>query len=160
MRANKLPTLGRLFSVFILDEDSGLLIWKTKQKVAGYSDHRGYRGVSLDRKKYWAHRIIFAMFNNCDPGMSDIDHIDGDKSNNRPSNLRIATRSQNTCNQGARKNNKSHFKGVSPNGSGFSAQITVRGKCIHLGTFKTPRDAHSAYCSAAERLHGKFARSQ
>lgn len=91
-----------------------------------------------------------------------VDHIDGDSLNNCRSNLRLATHQQNTRNRCRHKNNKSGFKGVykdSRSGRrGWRAQITLDGKIIRLGTFKTPELAHQAYCEAAVRLHGEFAR--
>jgi hypothetical protein len=101
------------------------------------------------------HREIFGA---CDGQL--VDHVDGDGLNNRRSNLRIATRAENNRNAAVRKDNTSGFKGVHwHKGDGrWQAQIRVAGKRIRLGAFDTPEAAHAAYCEAAARYHGAFAR--
>ncbi len=92
--------------------------------------------------------------------IGEVDHRDGDGLNNRRSNLRIATRSQNECNKGVQKNNTSGFRGVSffkPHGK-WKAQIVLNGKARHLGYFATPEEAHAAYVAAQPLFHGEFAR--
>lgn len=89
-----------------------------------------------------------------------VDHIDGDRSNNVLSNLREANNAQNNRNTGLRSTNTTGFKGVSYNkfNRNFNAKITVNYKSIHLGCFQTAEAAHEAYKQAAMRLHGDFAR--
>lgn len=89
------------------------------------------------------------------------DHRDGDGRNNRRSNLRFATRSQNCMN---RKNNEAKregFKGVSRSNAGkygrYRARIAVDGKVINLGAFPDPESAARAYDDAAREHHGEFA---
>jgi hypothetical protein len=86
----------------------------------------------------------------------DVDHKNGNTLDNRLSNLRPATRSQNCRNKGARKG----LKGASFNKEKrkWRGSIHMNGKSIHLGTFDSEKDAHDAYCRAAERLYGEFAR--
>ena len=88
------------------------------------------------------------------------DHIDGNTLNNSRGNLRIATPSQNCRNQKIRINNKSGYKGVSwrKDTEKWAAYINFDGKKNHLGFFSTPEQAHAAYCSAAAKHHGEFAR--
>lgn len=85
-----------------------------------------------------------------------VDHINGNALDNRRSNLRICTNAQNQCNSRAR--NKTGFKGVHHRGNKYYAQITVNRKCITLGVYVTPEEAHAAYCKAALEYHGEFAR--
>lgn len=90
-----------------------------------------------------------------------VDHISvGDTLDNRRSNLRIATNSENMCNSGIRPQNKSGYKGVFWSGVSqkWTAQIRKNYTKYHLGLFETPEAAHAAYCAAAERLHGEFAK--
>lgn len=91
-----------------------------------------------------------------------IDHIDGNPLNNRRENLRIVTHAQNMKNRKRGVNNTSGFKGVSNRNDGSSnpwrAKIHVDGMKIELGSFKTAEMAYAAYCNAAIRLHGEFAR--
>jgi hypothetical protein len=93
----------------------------------------------------------------------EIDHRDGNPFNNAWDNLRQATHSQNQCNRGVPANNKSGFKGVNQiqlkNSKKWWASIECEGKDYYLGCYTTPEAAASAYCEAAARLHGDFART-
>lgn len=88
------------------------------------------------------------------------DHINGNTLDNRRSNLRVVTRTQNNQNVTIRKHNKSGYKGVSleKKTGRWVAVIQANNKRIHLGTFDTPEEAYAAYCEAAKKYHGKFAR--
>ena len=89
----------------------------------------------------------------------EIDHRDGDATNNRWANLRRASRSQNAAKRGRPRNNSSGFKGVSLCESGkWRAKIRKGGRCLYLGRFATPQEAHAAYAAAARKLFGEFAR--
>jgi hypothetical protein len=87
-----------------------------------------------------------------------VDHVDGDGWNNRKSNLRIATPSQNMANSKRPRDNTSGVKGVwqLPNDK-WSAKICVNYKQIHLGVFDTRDAAAAAYIKAARRYYGEFA---
>jgi hypothetical protein len=89
-----------------------------------------------------------------DPGLW-ADHISGDPLDNRRSNLRPATPSQNAYNR--RLNTWRDLpRGVHRNKGGFQAEITVNGRRWKLGTFRTPEEAHAAYVAAAQEHHGEF----
>lgn len=90
----------------------------------------------------------------------EIDHVDGDGLNNRRSNLRPATRSQNQHNAGVRADNASGFKGVwwSEWRKKWRAGIRVNHKAHHLGYYDTAAEAAAAYAAASIRLHGEFGR--
>ena len=103
------------------------------------------------------HRLIMGR-----PIQMEIDHCDGDGINNRKSNLRVASKSQNQANRKTSKLNISGFKGVSPykrNGT-WHARISKGGKRFCLGYYKTPEEAHSAYINASRELHGSFGRTE
>lgn len=89
----------------------------------------------------------------------EVDHINGNRLDNRRCNLRLATHEQNMHNARRRKDNSSGFKGVSwkVRDRKWYAAIEISGKRIHLGVFDTAEEAHVAYCGAADRLHGEFA---
>lgn len=88
-----------------------------------------------------------------------VDHINGDPRDNRKSNLRIVTISQNAMNRGRNRNNKSGYKGVSyaSRERKWLAQIGVNGKNIIIGRFDCKHSAAIAYNNEAKKLHGEFA---
>ncbi len=90
-----------------------------------------------------------------------VDHKDGDGLNNRRSNLRRASPSENRCNQKLRPCNTSGFKGVSWDKSKgkWQAKITIDRKQHHLGRFHSKELAHAAYVKASAQLHGEFGRT-
>ena len=89
-----------------------------------------------------------------------VDHRNHNKLDNRRENIRIATPAQNLANSKAR--GTSGFKGVSVTsdvkGKPYQAKIKSNGKTQYLGHFSTPEEAHEAYCVAATKAHGEFAR--
>jgi hypothetical protein len=115
--------------------------------------------IGVDGRKYQAHRLAWLYVHGSWP-RDLIDHIDGNSLNNRISNLREATRSENSRNRGATVKNQSGFKGVSweKHLKKWRAKINVHGKRKHLGLFDSAELAHAAYCEAATQIHGEFAR--
>lgn len=88
----------------------------------------------------------------------DVDHINGDPLDNRWDNLRRASKHENLRNCSVHKDNKAGLKGVCVTRKRPTAQIYLNGKRTHLGTFDTVEEAHAAYCAAAEKHFGEFAR--
>jgi len=126
--------------------------------VAGARNANGYLRIGIDRKLYWAHRLAWFYMTGEWP-KRDIDHIDLDKSNNRWSNLREATKSQNQANTQKRSDNTSGFKGVCKTASGtWQAVIWVKKQKLCLGTFPTAQEAFAVYQTAAEEYFGKYHR--
>ena len=91
---------------------------------------------------------------------TEVDHIDGNRLDNRKKNLRKATRMQNVQNTPKRRNCKTNYKGVEKlsKGSRWRARITVEKQTINLGTYATEQEAAMAYDMAAMRYFGEFAR--
>lgn len=92
-----------------------------------------------------------------------VDHINGDRLDNRRCNLRTCTPSQNAQNRRVSSLNKTCLKGALSGADSrggralrFRARIRVNGKRINLGSFTTPEDAHRAYIQAATPLHKEF----
>ena len=90
---------------------------------------------------------------------SIVDHVNGNKLDNRKENLRICTASENTINTGLSTRNKTGYKGVSfcKRAKKFRAQISIDGKVKSLGYYDNPVDAHASYRQVAELIHGEFA---
>jgi hypothetical protein len=89
-----------------------------------------------------------------------VDHIDGNGLNNRRSNLRLASKSNNAMNSKKRSDNKSGFKGVCLHKTSgkWRSYITINKHQRSLGYYDTPEEAHEAYRRAAMELYGEFAR--
>jgi len=90
--------------------------------------------------------------------LSRIDHINGEKADNRLENLREATNAENLQNRGAPTNNSSGHKGVSWNKRDrrWTARIGAGGEKIHIGNFLSLEEAAAARAEVAKRLHGDF----
>lgn len=88
-----------------------------------------------------------------------VDHDNGNTLDFRKTNLRDATKKQNNHNCKKNRRNTSGFKGVHRNQGGrWVARISIDRKREYLGAFDTPEEAHVAYCAAAIKCHGEFAR--
>jgi hypothetical protein len=147
------------------DPSSGIFTWRitlSPRAMAGSETgkklSKGYLFVGVFGKIFRAHRLAWFYMTGDWPS-HHIDHINGIRSDNRWSNLRLATRSQNACNTGLRANNRSGFKGVSWSNRSrrWAAHIRIHGKSKHIGLFETAEEAHLAYCKAADTLFGEFA---
>ena len=151
--------------------DSGAFTWKVKTKrhagvswpgdVAGtIKSETGYMFLGLWGFQYRAHRLAFLMMTGEWP-RDEVDHINGNRADNRWCNLRSATRPQNGRNTAIGTSNKSGCKGVSfrKDTSKWHARIVVDGKTILLGNFSLIEDAISARKTAEMKYHGIFARA-
>ena len=144
--------------------ETGLLTWKTHPfprlvgSQAGSIVSSGYLSVRLFKKRRLAHRLIWMMMTGSMPDQQ-IDHIDGCPSNNRWSNLRLASQSENNQNRkkgGARGTKPSRFIGVDweIHRKRWRAKITIPGgKRVYLGSFQDEEDAALAYLQAKAVYH-------
>lgn len=164
------PSFDELHLVLRCDPETGKLFWKSRRGArampgseAGSTSRRdGYRMVRFDWKQCMVHRIVWIMCGNILRDELEIDHINGDRSDNRIANLREATRGQNAANVKMLKRvsstgcpNVYHHKG-----GRFQAQTTVSGRRVHLGLFFTLEEASGAAKKAARDQHGEFAISR
>ena len=144
------------------DQETGVLRWKQDMTTwtragseAGVIQMGKYRRVGIRGRYYMAHRLAWLIVTGMWP-THEIDHINGNKADNRWVNLRAATTTQNRRN--TRHQNRSGLIGASYHaGSGrYRAQIRVDGRRIFLGWFQTAKEASAAYVAAAIRHHGEF----
>jgi len=150
------------------NHQTGILTWKKKPskniqigKEAGYKSNIGYIQIGFRGKIYYAHRIAWELYYNENPPKM-VDHINGNKSDNRIENLRSANNAQNMQNMGKTKRNSTGFKGVChlKKQNKYMAVIGHKMKSIYLGVYETAEEAHAAYCKAAEKLHGAFCKTE
>jgi hypothetical protein len=145
----------------------GSLYWKKNPsknyrldgtQVGNSSQVSKYIQVSINKKKYYVHRIIFMMFNGFMPAY--IDHIDGNRKNNKIENLRNATLSENQYNKIKPKHNTSGVKGVyfHKRSQKWMARCGFNKKCYFVGSYKNFKEAETAITDFRSKLHGEFAR--
>ena len=157
-------TVDLLNELFDYDKETGDLIWKACKSrrvkvgaIAGSLESNGYKRLKINFKSYLVHRIVFLMHKGYLP--KTIDHINGDRLDNRIENLRAVTANQNQHNRKLNSNSTSGFKGVSwcKRDNKWKATIKLEGKRINLGRFNTIEEADAVVRAAREELHGTFA---
>lgn len=136
------------------DEDYEFLTQFRWHYMRGYAVRNGPY-VNGKRKPIRMQRVI----TNC-PDQLVVDHKDMNKLNNQKSNLRICTKSENSCNQNLYSANKSGYRGVAfhTKAQKYRAKITINGEEKWLGYFLDPKMAALAYDKEAKKYHGEFAR--
>lgn len=132
------------------DPETGVFIWavhrntnKVLGQVVGFVNSKGYRVIKIGEKAYKAHRIAFLWMTGQFP-LDQVDHINGDKSDNRWCNLREASNGENQRNVSRR--------GVSLHHGKWRVSIQVDGERITVGRYDSEVEAMAAYASA-KRLH-------
>ena len=153
-------TQARLKAVFFYDPVVGVFIRRLKQlgakvgKISGCLRSDGYLTTSIDGKPHKCHRLAWLYMTGNWP-CYEIDHIDGDRANNKFLNLRDIPKWANIQNQrkAQKHNHSTGVLGVFPNGSGFASRLSVNSKKVYLGTFHTVEEAHQAYLTAKRALH-------
>lgn len=144
------------------NQESGIFVWKINKKggvnagdIAGTKSKNGAVYISIWPTRFMAHRLAWLYVHKKWPS-HEIDHINGNRSDNRIANLRDVTRLVNQQNiRVPHRDSKSQILGVRKfrNTNLYQARIGVKGKEIHIGYFKTPEEAHSAYLSTKRKLH-------
>lgn len=160
-------TYERLAEVLSYNEVTGVFYWKSKPSkfspvcigdIAG-SLHKpsGYLRISIDSERYVCHRLAWLFTYKSWPD-GDIDHVNGDRSDNRITNLREAE-DKNCWNASIRTDNSSGVKGVSYHrGIGkYIARINYKGITFNLGVFETIQEAEIIVRKKREELHKEFA---
>ena len=143
---------------------AGALYWNVRPSRAvkigdraGSVDSSGYRVVRVKGRVFREHQIIYFIIYGCRP--EAIDHINGDRTDNRIENLRAANKSTNGMNSKTRSNNTSGVKGVSWKAelNKWFAQLKANGKYVWSAYFNTLEEAATAIAAAREQHHGEFA---
>lgn len=161
-------TRERLCDLLDIYPASGHFVWKEWRggtanagSQAGTYTKSGdywYLSIKVDKRFYLAHRLMWLYVHGRWP-TDQLDHKNLDKTDNRISNLREATSSQNNMNAPTRKDNLCGLRGVSKRDNGYIAQIAKSGVKTYLGYFSTAMEAHESYCRASKELHGEFSRT-
>jgi HNH endonuclease/AP2 domain len=150
-----------LKSAFEYEPLTGIVRWKENRSnmvqgsIAGCTHGSGYKVVTINSKSYKLHRVIWIMLFNQIPDGFYIDHINGNKIDNRLENLRLATNSQNQQNRPAPKNSSSGYRGVTwhKQVNKWMARICHNQKRITIGFFDTAEQAYEAYKAEAKKLY-------
>jgi hypothetical protein len=147
--------------------DNGNLIWtgknssrREKGRILGTKGNHGYLSFSINKKLYLNHRVIYAIhFGDFPEPKMTVDHIDGNKLNNKIENLRLATYAQNLSNK-ISYNNKSGAKGVlwNPKNQNWRVRINYQRKAYEIGSFTEFDDAVIACKTARNQIHQDFAK--
>lgn len=153
-------TQARLKELFSYDADTGVFVRRVNvsNQKAGVScgwKSKTYTQLGIDYRLYYAHRLAWLYMYGCWPS-HQIDHVNGDKHDNRLSNLREATAGENHQNKrAAQRNSRSGLLGVQWYGPTrrWRSMIRVDGKRISLGYYSTPEEAHQKYLEAKRQHH-------
>ncbi len=141
--------------------ETGAFVWKVAGRgrmlgrVLGTKLWSGYVTMKVDSIVYYAHRLAWLYVHGVWPSVQ-VDHIDGNKSNNAISNLQLVTAAQNSSRRPT-KRTVAASRGVMPHGTGFVARIHHKGSRLYLGYFAKLEDAKAAYEAKAKEIHGEFA---
>jgi hypothetical protein len=155
----------RILELFNYDPNTGVFTNRIDRAYnakagakADYSAARGYRQIGIGPYKYYAHHLAWLIVHGV--WADEIDHIDGNPSNNAIANLRLATRSQSSAN-GCYPGDLLDSRGVSLDRRGrkrpWRAYIKVHDRNIYIGSFHTKEEARAAYLEAADRYFGEYA---
>jgi hypothetical protein len=150
---------SKLHEMFEYRDDGNLIHRHTVQggkragEIAGSPHNAGYRQITISRKKYLIHRLIWVYHYGEIP--TQIDHINGQRSDNRIENLRECSYSQNHGNKRMNRNNTSGYKGVFlDKRDGFWFVYVAH---QYIGRSQSIEEAAAMYDKAAKKHFGKFA---
>ena len=151
----------RLREIINYEPDTGFFYWKFRRKgirvgkKLGTNNGYDYLRITVDGTSHYAHRLAwlysYGEFPDC-----QIDHINGDRKDNRIANLRSVTSAENQQNKkNAQSNNKTGLLGVSWHAKAgkWQAHISVSKKHKYLGLFDNKDDAHQSYLKAKKEYH-------
>lgn len=152
-------------SLFYYEPDTGKITRKNTRasnapegSEAGWNNGNGYRRITIRERRFFAHRLAWFLHYGEWPN-KEVDHVNGDRSDNRISNMRMAEHRENACNTKLRADNTSGYKGVtrSKGKTRWTAAIQIHGKGRSLGVYDTKEEAAAVYASAAAFYFREFA---
>ncbi len=158
-------TAEHLRELVTYDPETGVMRWRAPRsnrlKVGDKLGGRGGNGYLLAHVgglKHYIHRLAWLYVHGAWP-VGQVDHVNGDRGDNRISNLRLAAQPQQNANAARRSDNASGYRGVCwhPPTKSWRAYVTLHGRQKHLGYFSTRLEAAAAYRWAAEQHFGEFA---
>lgn len=169
MAGKELIAAERLRELLHYDPATGCFTWRVDRMCGRYGKQFAARAgqsagnliaglrprvqLRVEGKNYKAHRLAWLYAYGEWPA-KELDHVDGDATNNRINNLRLATRRLNNQNhRRPNQNNRLQVQGVKKNWNRFVAQLCVDGKTRYVGSFATAAEAHQAYLSAKRQHH-------
>jgi len=171
MTARKLDA-ARVRELLDYCPETGIFMWKPRTepgrgptifnkrfagKQAGCPDAYGYIQLSIDRRRYKAHRLSWLLVHGPIPADKEVDHRDGNRANNAISNLRLASRQQQVNNTGPRKPGKVKGCHWHARDRKWAARFRLNGRNLSLGEFDRLEDAQAARVRAEMKYHGEFA---
>lgn len=143
---------------FIYNPETGILYSRHLKRPISAKTTCGYTCVYVGAKRFQGHRVAWLLHYGEWP-KSHIDHINGDRSDNRIANLRECSHQQNIQNRPAFKNNKLGVKGVSMFKNLYRAQLWHNGCFVLRKDFSTLEDASAAYQAKAQEVFGEWHRA-
>ena len=151
---SEIPTRDQMAALVEYDPGTGRVGIKGLPNSHGWINAGGYHVIRIKGHDMYVHRVAIYLTYGVWP--EAVDHVNGNKLDNRISNLRIATRQENLFNSRCRSDSKSGVKGVNRHGKGWRAKIKRDGILYSLGTYPTIEEASDAYKRAAAKLHEAY----
>ena len=163
-------TKDKLVQFVTYEPETGIFRWKFAINYsikpgdqAGSVDAKsGYRRIMIDGERCLEHRLAWLYVNGEHPA-GYLDHVNGDRTDNRIANLRPASKIENGWNRANNNNNTSGQRGVYRIKAGrkkdlvrYKAIVSVGGRRVTLGQYETEAEAVAAYGAAAKLMHGQF----
>jgi hypothetical protein len=149
------------FENYLISTNGIVFSLESNKTIPPFKNSNGYLIVVLSKndKHYMkrVHRLVAAAFIDNFDEKTDVDHIDGDRTNNNVNNLRIATRQQNRYNCNAnQRNNTTGYRGVFKQGTKYKAAICYNKQLNYLGTYQTPEEASRVVENWCSQHHGSY----